>query len=217
MSTHKILIADDHPILREGLRALLAKMWELEIIGEAVNGQHAIELARQLEPDLILMDLKLHVINGIEAIRIIKQHQPAIKIIALTELKTHEHVEAALASGVNGYVLKDDSIVCLMNAIDTILHDQVYVSPNVFGTEHSSFSEDSGNTSSAVSWDQLTARDREIIKLVAEGYKNREIASYFSLGIETVEMHRSSLMNRLGLSSVSAVTAYAIEHNLISI
>jgi DNA-binding NarL/FixJ family response regulator len=217
MSTHKILIADDHPILREGLRALLAKMWELEIIGETGNGQHTIELARQLEPDLILMDLKLPVIDGIEAIRIIKQRRPAIKIIALTAMRTREDVETALTTGVNGYVLKDDSIVCLMNAIDTVLHGQVYVSPNVSGTEHSNFPDDSENTRSAASWDQLTAREREIIKLVAEGYKNREIASCLSLSIKTVEKHRSSLMNRLSLSSVSAVTAYAIEHKLILI
>ncbi len=217
MSTQKILIVDDHPIFREGMRALLARMWELEIIGEAANGQHAVELARQLEPDIILMDLKMPVLNGLEATRIIKQHQPAIKIIALTAIRTYDHVEASLAAGANGYVLKDDSTVCLMNAIDSILNGQLYLSPGVSGTEHSSFEGDSWKTISADSWDQLTASEREIIKLVAEGYKNREIASYLSLSINTVEKHRSCLMNKLSLSSVSAVTAYAIEHKLISI
>ena len=217
MSTHKILVADDHPIFREGMRALLAKMWELEIIGEAGNGQHAIELARQLEPDLILMDLKMPVINGLEAIRIIKQHLPAIKVIALTAIKTRDHVEASLAAGANGYVLKDDSTVRLMNAIDSVFNGQVYLSPGISGTEHSSIPADSENSSSAVSWSELTGREREIIKLVGEGYKNREIASCLSLSLKTVEQHRSSLMNKLNLRSVSAVTAYAIEHSLISI
>jgi DNA-binding NarL/FixJ family response regulator len=217
MSTHKTLIADEHPILREGLRALLAKMRELEIIGEAGNGQQIIELARQLEPNLILIDLRLPVIDGIEAIRIIKQHQPAIKIIALTAIKTRDHVEASLAAGTNGYVLKDDSTVCLMNAIDSILNGQVYLSPGVSGAEHRGFPGDSANSSSAASWSELTGREREIIKLIAEGYKNREIASCLSLRPKTVEQYRSSLMSKLNLRSVSAVTAYAIEHSLISI
>jgi len=217
MSTHKILIADDHSIFREGMRALLAKMWELEIIGEAGNGQQAIELARQLEPELILMDLKMPVINGLEAIRIIKQHQPAIMIIALTGIKTRDHVEASLDAGANGYVLKDDSTVRLMNAIDSVLNGQVYLSPGVSGTEHSSLQGDSENSGSAVSWGELTGREREIIKLVAMGYTNREIASCLSLSLKTVELQRSSLMNKLNLRSVSAVTAYAIEHSLISI
>ena len=217
MSTQKILIVDDHPIFREGMRALLARMWELEIIGEAANGQHAIELARQLEPDIILMDLKMPVLNGLEATRIIKQHQPAIKIIALTAIRTYDHVEASLAAGANGYVLKDDSTVCLMNAIDSILNGQVYLSPGVSGTEHSSFPGNSSNSGTDVSWSELTNREREIIKLIAEGYKNREIASCLSLSIKIVEQYRSSLMGKLNLRSVSAVTAYAIEHSLISI
>jgi DNA-binding NarL/FixJ family response regulator len=217
MSTQKILVADDHPIFREGMRALLAKMWELEIIGEAGNGQHAVELARQIKPDLILMGLKMPVLNGLEATRIIKQHQPALKIIALTAIKTRDHVEAALAAGANGYVLKDDSIVCLMNAIDSVLNGQTYLSPGISGMEHSSLPGNSENTGPVVSWGELTRRERDIIKLIAEGYKNREIATCLSLSLKSVEKYRSSLMSKLNLRSVSAMTAFAIEHSLISI
>lgn len=217
MSKHRILIADDYPIFLEGLRTVLSKMPGLEVIGEAENGKVAIEKARQLKPHLITMDLTMPIMNGTEAIRIIKQRQPSIKIIALTSIKTRDHVEATLAAGANGYVLKDDSCISLMTAIESIINGQVYLSPGVCDTVLSGFLGHSESARSSVSWCQLTGREREVIKLVAEGYKNREIASYLSLSIKTVEKHRSSLMNKLNLRGASALTAYAIEHSLVAI
>lgn len=218
MSNHLVLIADDYPIFREGLRTILAKMPGIEVIGEAENGQVAIEKARQLKPDLIMMDLTMPIMNGAEAIRIIKQRQPSIKFIALTSIKTRDHVEATLAAGANAYVLKDDSCNSLMTAIESVINGQVFLSPGVCDTVLSGFLGHSESArTSASSWCQLTAREREVIKLVAEGYKNREIASHLSLSIKTVEKHRSSLMSKLNLRGVSALTAYAIEHSLVTI
>lgn len=217
MRKQRILIADDHPIFREGLCAIISVLPNLEIIGQAENGQVAIEKARQLQPDLILMDLTMPIMNGTEAIRVIKQRQPSIKIIALTAQKTHDHVEATLAAGASGYVLKDDSSHALLLAIESIAKGEIYLSSGVCNTVLSGFLGNSEHVRSANSWCQLTGREREVIKLVAEGYKNREIAVHLSLSIKTVEKHRSSLMNKLNIRGVSALTAYAIEHSLVTI
>ncbi len=217
MRKQKILIADDHPIFREGLCALISKLPGLEIVGEAENGQIAIEKARQLQPNIILMDLTMPIMNGTEATRVIKQRQPSIKIIALTAHKTHDHVEATLSAGASGYVLKDDSSNTLLHAIESIVRDEIYLSSGVCNTVLSGFLGNSEHARSATSWCQLTGREREVIKLVAEGFKNREIATHLSLSIKTVEKHRSNLMSKLNIRGVSALTAYAIEHSLVTI
>lgn len=214
MSKLNILIVDDYPIFREGLCAILSKIPGVEVIGEAENGQVAIEKARQLKPHLILMDLTMPVMSGEEAIRIIKQHQSAIKICALTARNTHHHVEAALAAGADAYVLKDDSSLNLLTAIESIRNGQNYFSPGISNTVLSAYLDNAGNVSSTTPRYKLTEREREVIKLVAEGYKNREIATHLSLSIKTVEKHRSKLMNKLNLRGVSALTDYAIEYGL---
>jgi DNA-binding NarL/FixJ family response regulator len=215
--TKKILIVDDFPIFRDGLRALLDSVNNREVIGEAENGSIAIQKAGELKPDVILMDLTMPVMNGTEAIRIIKQRQPETKIIALTEQKSHDFVQAAFEAGANGYVLKDDNGVSLLAAITSVLNSQVYITPGVCETILGGFLGYSENARSAVSWCRLTVREREVMKLVAEGHKNREIAVHLSLSIKTIEKHRSNLMGKLNISSVSELTSYAIEHNLVTI
>jgi DNA-binding NarL/FixJ family response regulator len=212
----KILIVDDYPIFREGLRALISNAGNLEVIGEAENGSVAILQANQLKPDVILMDLTMPVMNGTEAIRFIKQRQPAIKIIALTDQKSHDYIEAAFEAGANGYVLKDDTSDSLLTAIFSVLNDQVYITPGVCEMILGGFLGYSENSRSAVSWCRLTVREREVMKLVAEGHKNREIALVLSLSIKTIEKHRSNLMSKLNLRNVSELTTYAIEHNLVT-
>lgn len=213
----KILIVDDFPIFRDGLRILISNVNDLEVIGEAENGSIAVQQAGKLEPDVILMDLTMPIMNGTEAIRIIKQRQPAIKIIALTEQKSDDYVQAAFEAGVNGYVLKDDTSDSLLAAISSVLNNQIYLTPGICETILGGFLGYSENTRSAVSWCRLTVREREVMKLVAEGHKNREIALLLSLSIKTIEKHRSNLMSKLKIRSVSELTSYAIEHSLISI
>ena len=212
----KILIVDDFPIFRDGLRALLSNASNLEVVGDAENGNIAVKKASVLNPDLILMDITMPVMNGTEAIRIIKQRQPEIRIIAFTEQKSHDYVQAAFEAGANGYVLKDDTSDSLLAAINSVLSDQVYITSGVCETILGGFLGNSENARSAVSWCRLTVREREVMKLVAEGYKNREIASHLSLSIKTIEKHRSNLMGKLNFRSVTELTSYAIEHSLVA-
>ena len=217
MPHKKILIVDDFPIFRSGLLAILSNANHLQVIGEAENGNIAVQQAGKLKPDLILMDLTMPVMNGTEAIRIIKQRQAETKIIALTEHKSHDHVQAAFEAGANGYVLKDDTSESLLAAINSVLSGQVYITSGVCDTILGGFLGYSENARSAVSWCRLTVREREVMKLVAEGYKNREIASHLSLSIKTIEKHRSNLMGKLNFRSVTELTSYAIENSLIAI
>ena len=213
----KILIVDDFPIFRDGLRAILSNASNLEVVGEAENGNIAVKKASVLNPDVILMDITMPIMNGTEAIRMIKQRQPEIRIIAFTEQKSHDYVQAAFEAGANGYVLKDDTSDSLLAAINSVLSDQVYITSGVCETILGGFLGNSENARSAVSWCRLTVREREVMKLVAEGYKNREIASHLSLSIKTIEKHRSNLMGKLNFRSVTELTSYAIEHSLVAI
>ncbi|MGB5520540.1 MAG: response regulator transcription factor [Gammaproteobacteria bacterium] len=216
-SNTRILIVDEFPVFLEGLRAIISSAANLEVIGEAGNGNEAVLKAVQLQPDLILMDLTMPLLNGTEATRIIKQRYPAIKIIALTAHKSRDFVQATFEAGANGYVLKDDSSANLLAAINSVLCGQVYISPGVCDTVLGGFLGHSENAKSAVSWCRLTVREREVMKLVAEGHKNREIASHLSLSIKTVEKHRSNLMSKLNLRNVTELTSYAIGHSLVAV
>ena len=212
----RILIAEDHVLIREGLRALLSTTHDLDIVGEAEDGRDALEQARQLVPDIILMDLSMPNTNGTEAIRLIKNYNPAIKIIVLTAHKTEEYARSALNAGADGYVLKDDSHQDLLAAICSVRRGKNYLSPGICGKVVNGFLDRSRGDSSTFSQDELTEREREIIKLVAEGRKTREIANYLSISIKTVEKHRANLMRKLDLHNVSALTAYAIENQLVT-
>jgi two-component system response regulator NreC len=219
MIKQKILIAEDHAILRDGLRALLSDSPGLEIIGEAEDGQEAVNLARQLQPHLVLMDLTMPNINGTEAIRAIKRNNPDICIIVLTVHKSEEYVRATLDAGANGYVLKDDTHNDLMNAITNAQKGNIYLSPGICSKVINGYLDTQSSTSSpsSSSWSQLTVREREITKLIAEGKKSREVADYLSVSLKTVEKHRTNLMRKLDLHSVSAITKYAIENHLVEL
>lgn len=219
MIKQKVLIAEDHAILREGLRALLSSSSELEIIGEASDGLECINLARKLQPHLILMDLTMPNMNGTEAIRQIKRNSPHISIIALTVHKSEEYVRATLDAGANGYVLKDDTHSDLLNAIVNVQKGNTYLSPGICDKVINGYLDNpsAASTPSTASWDQLTVREREVTKLIAEGKKSREVAEYLSLSLKTVEKHRTNLMRKLDLHNASAITKYAIENKLVQL
>ena len=218
MLKHTVLIADDHSILREGLCALLSNTPDLEVIGEAENGQDAIEKVKQLQPQVVLLDLSMPIMNGTEAIRAIKRRTSEVKILALTVHKSEEYVRATLDAGADGYVLKDDSSNDLLTAIRNVVEGKVHLSPGICDKVINGFLDRPGNsnTRSTRSWEQLTQREREVLKLIAEGNKNRGIAQRLSVSIKTVEKHRSNLMKKLDLHGVSALTIYAIDNGLIS-
>ena len=216
MQKDTVLVADDHSILREGLRALLSDSPDLEVIGEAEDGQQAIEKVRQLHPDLVLLDLSMPNINGTEAIRVIKRRYPETKIIALTVHKSEEYVRATLDAGADGYVLKDDTSSDLLTSIRNVRKGKLHLSPGICDQVINGFLNRPDNPQKGHSWDRLTLREREVLKLIAEGNKNREIAECLSVSIKTVEKHRSNLMRKLNLRGISALTTYAIDNGLIS-
>lgn len=212
---HRIVIAEDHTILREGLHSLLSSEPELEVVGEAGDGRDAIRLAEKLNPDLILMDLSMPNMNGMDAIREIKKRLPEIKIIALTVHKTEEYILATLQVGANGYVLKDATHAELMIAIRSVLSGKTFLSPGVSEKVIDGYLEGRRDLKTQSSWDTLSPREREVLKLIAEGKKNREIAEFLYLSLKTVEKHRSNLMKKLDLHNAAALTAFAIEKGIV--
>lgn len=216
VTKYKIVIAEDHTILREGLRALISLDPNYEIIGEAEDGRDAIRCVEKLMPDLLLIDLSMPRMNGMEAIRDIKKRYPEIKIIALTVHKTEEYILATLEAGADGYVLKDATHNELMIAINSVLSGKPYLSPGVSEKVIEGYLEGRRTLKPSSAWDTLSQREREVLKLIAEGYKNKEIADDLCISIKTVEKHRSNLMKKLGLHNAAALTAFAIERGLIT-
>jgi DNA-binding NarL/FixJ family response regulator len=213
----KIVIAEDYTILREGLRALISSNPDLEVIGEAEDGKEAIQCVEKLEPNLVLVDLSMPRTNGVDAIREINRRCPDTKIVALTVHQAEEYVLAALEAGADGYVLKDATHAELMMAIQTVLDGKSYLSPGVSEQVIEGYLEGKkGVKKPSSSWETLTQRERQVLKLIAEGYKNREIADYLCVSVKTVEKHRANLMQKLDLHSASALTAFAIERGLVT-
>ena len=212
----RIVIAEDHTILREGLRALISSQEDLEVVGEAGDGREAVRQVEDLMPDLILMDLSMPKMNGIEAIREIGRRIPQTRILALTVHKTEEFILEVLQAGADGYIPKDASSNELMMAIRSVLMGKRYLCPSVSRVVIEGYLESRRTPESATPWDTLTKREREILKLIAEGYKNKEIADYLCISVKTVEKHRANLMKKLDLHSAAALTAYAMERGLVT-
>ena len=213
---NSIIIAEDHTIIREGLRALLASHPEFEIVGEAADGREAIRSVERLRPDLVLMDLSMPKMNGIAAIREIKKRFPHTKILALTVHKTEEYVLAALEAGSNGYLLKDATHEELEMAIRNVLAGKPYLCPDISGSVIQGYLEGQKSTREATLLETLTVREQEVLQLIAEGYKNKEIAELLFISVKTVDTHRTNLMRKLDLHSAAALTAFAIQKGLVS-
>jgi len=213
--TYRIVIAEDHTILREGLKALLSAKADFSIVGEAEDGRDAIRCVGQERPDLILMDLSMPKMNGLEAIREIKKQNPDTKVIVLTVHKTEEYILASLRAGADGYVLKDATHSELEMAINNVLKGKRFLSPGISEKVIGGYLEGKTTGKTKSVWDTLTQREREILKLIAEGNKNKEIADYLCISLKTVEKHRTNLMKKLDLHNVASLTAFAMEKGLI--
>jgi DNA-binding NarL/FixJ family response regulator len=214
----RILIVDDHTLLREGLRALLASDPAFEVVGDVADCQEARRVVAAAQPDLILMDLSLPGMSGMDAIGAIKQRHPGVRIIALTVHRTDQYVHAALQAGADGYVLKDATHGELKLAIQSVLAGRGYLSPEVAHRIVRGYGDRDrpGSPSAHLSWDCLSDRERQVLKLIAEGHRNKDIADYLSISSKTVEKHRSNLMRKLDLHNASALTAFAIENGLVN-
>ena len=213
---YRLIIAEDHTILREGLRALIGSNPELEVIGEAINGRDAVRRVEKLGPDLVLMDLSMPEMHGLEAIKEIKVRFPKTKILTLTVHKTEEYVYAALQAGTDGYVLKDATHAELSLAIKSVLNGNQYLSPTISAKVIKGYLGGAKAPLESSAWnDTLTRREREVLKLIGEGHKNKDIADLLFISPKTVEKHRSNLMRKLNLHNVAAITTYAIEKGLV--
>ncbi len=213
---NRILIVEDHTLLRQGLLAMLSMEPDLEVVGEAMDGRQGIRMAQSLAPRLVLMDLTMPGTNGTEAISEIKKRYPDILVLVLTVHKAEEYIRAALQAGADGYVLKHATRDELMLAIRSILGGKTYLSPDVAEKIVNGYLDSGAWTHAPTAWESLTLREREVLKLIAEGHANKYIAGYLCVSVKTIEKHRSNLMKKLDLHNAAALTAYAIERGMVT-
>lgn len=207
--TVRILIAEDQQLVRQGLVALLA-VDDVTIVGEAEDGRGALEMARTLSPDVVLMDLSMPELDGVEATRRIKQVAPQVRVLVLTVANCERRVAEALAAGADGYALKKLGHAELMAAINAVCAGKTYLGPGLSEDLVKEYLEGSD-----MGGGSLTAREREVLQLIARGHKNREIADELGIAIKTVETHRTKIMQKLDLHNSAELAAYAIRRGLI--
>lgn len=212
----RIALAEDHTILREGLKALLSAEPSLEIVCEAGDGREAVRCVDAHSPDLLLIDLAMPRMNGLEAIREIRKRHARIRVLVLTVHSTEEYIHAALQAGADGYVLKDSTHAELLMAIRHVMSGKRYLGPEASEKVIEGYLEGQKRLRRKTSLETLTQRERETLKLIAEGYRNREIADFLCISVKTVEKHRGSLMKKLNLHNSAALTAFALERGLVT-
>jgi DNA-binding NarL/FixJ family response regulator len=215
MST-RILIADDHQIVRDGLRALIERHSDLELVAEAADGRSAVDLVQEHLPDVVVMDVGMSDLNGVEATRQIRSSAPDVKVIALSMHSDRRYVSGMLAAGAAGYLLKDAAFEQLSDAIATVIAGQAYLSPEITGVVVEDYLQRAALGTSSAPKD-LSAREREVLQLLAEGLSTKQIASELQVSVKTVETHRQRIMGKLGLRSIAELTKYAVREGLTSL
>jgi len=212
----RVFIAEDHGVLRAGLRSLLDASGELKVVGEAEDGAEAIRRITACNPDLVLLDFNMPKMDGISVIKDLKKRYPDIKILVLTMFKTEEYVLEVFHSGAEGYCLKSSSYDELLMGIRAVLSGKRFICPEISENVIEGYLEGRKTLKEKSSWDTLTQREREVLKMVGEGYKNKEIGSYLCISVKTVEKHRANVMEKLNLHTASGLTAYAFERGLVT-
>ena len=212
----RILLVEDHSIVREGLKALLEKQLDIEVVGLSENGRKAVEMSRELLPEVVIMDVAMPDMNGIEATRLILRESPDTKIIGLSIHSDRRYVIEMLKAGSSGYLLKDCAFEELTNAVHTVVRGNIYLSPQIsdiiINDYLSLLSKEDGSVFSI-----LTTREREVLQFLAEGKRTREIASILRVSIKTVETFRQQIMDKLDIHNVAELTKYAIREGLTSL
>jgi len=216
METIRVVLAEDHTIVRQGLRSLLDQQAGIEVVAEAENGRQAVRIAEQLRPDVVLMDFSMPDLNGLEATRQIKQRVPDVKVLILTRHVNKEYIESILRAGASGYLIKKSAVDELVIAIHSVHRGNSFLDPSIStmvieGYLHPSAGEIQSHDV------KLTPRQREVLQLIAEGHPNREIASMLHISVKTVDNHRANLMDKLDLHSTADLTRYAIRKGIISL
>lgn len=208
-STIKILLADDHTIVRQGLKLILSSQPDFSVVGEAANGKEAVELAQKLRPDIVLLDVAMPEMNGIDATRKMMAENPRLRILVLSMHKEAVYVREILKAGARGYLLKDVIDTELLNAVRSVAQGDGYISPAVSGALLSDYRQ---NVNDPV--DLLTKREHEVLRLIAEGKTNKEVATKLNLSVYTVDSHRGKIMEKLNLHSTGELVRFAIKHGL---
>jgi len=216
VSVVRVLLADDHTMVRAGLRALLEGMQGITVVAEAGNGREAVELARTHHPDIAVLDISMMELNGIDAGVQIRAQRPETRVLILSMHASQEFVHRALKSGVSGYLVKDAAPLELRAAIETLMRGDVYLSPRISRQVVSGLAERTGGAGEAP-LESLTARQREILQMLAEGKSTKAMAFLLGVSIKTVETHRASLMERLGIHDLAGLVIYAARHKLVSL
>ena len=211
----RLVIAEDHTVVRDGLRSLFNLENDLEVVGEAGDGMEVLRCINQTNPDLVVLDLSMPRMDGISVIKEINKQSMSTKILILTMHRDEEFILETFRSGAHGYCLKTSSGKEVLMAIRAVLSGKQYVSPEISGKILEGYLESKKTIKEKSSWELLTQREKEILKLVGEGYKNKEISDYLFISVKTVEKHRSNIMEKLNLHTASALTAYAIEKGLV--
>jgi DNA-binding NarL/FixJ family response regulator len=214
MRIRSVLLADDHNLVRAGIRSLIQELAGVEIVAEAANGREALALARSTRPDLVVMDISMSELNGIEATAQMKAALPATKVLILSMHTSEDFVRRSLAAGARGYIVKDSAPLELRMAIEAIGRGEVFVSSRV--SQHLVSAMDGRSRPQDNALEALTPRQREILQLIAEGRSTKEIAFALKVSIKTVETHRAALMERLGIHDVAGLVLFAVRHKLVS-
>jgi two-component system response regulator NreC len=212
----RILLADDHAILRDGIRALLSDETDLNVVGEAENGRQALEQARALRPDIVIMDIGMPLLSGLEATTQIRRDVPEARVLILTMHQNEEYLAHVLAAGASGYVLKDVAGRELVSAIRQVAGGEPFFSPSMTKTLTSLYLHSLEAERTHDPYDDLTIREREVLQLVAEGFTNHQIAEMLKLSIKTVKTHRLHLMQKLDLHDRTELVKYAFQKGIIT-
>jgi DNA-binding NarL/FixJ family response regulator len=212
----KILLVDDHRILRQGLRSLLTVERDFDLVGEAEDGRSAVDMAHRLAPHVVVMDIGLPGLNGIEATRQIIDLQPSVRVIALSAYADRRLIAEVLKAGASGYLLKESAFEELSEAIRTTAARRVYLSPKIASELVDDYVRMSKEPAPSV-FESLSPREREVLQLISEGHSTKEVARVLKVSVKTVETHRRQLMNKLNLFSVAELTRYAIREGLVSL
>ncbi len=217
MDKIKVLLAEDHTIVRKGIRVLLDGEDDIEVVGEAEDGQEAITQVEQLSPDLVLMDNTMPVLNGLEATRQIKHRFPDVKVLILTMHTTEEYVLQFLQAGASGYLIKKTAPKELVTAIHAVYQGDSYLSPAISKVVIEGYLQQSARIDAEDNYEKLTDRERQILQMITEGFSNREIAEKLYISIKTVNNHRVNLMDKLDIHNTAKLVKYAIRKGVISL
>lgn len=212
----RIVLADDHNVMREGLRLILDREGDLEVLADADNGRAAVAVAKKLGPDLVVMDVSMPDLNGMEATRQIIAENPGIKVLALSMYSDKRFVEGMFKAGVSGYILKNCIARELVSAIRFVAKGEIYISPKIAGTIVQGFLSSLGEANSG-NGELLTTREREILQLISEGRNSKEIADTLHVSSKTVDAHRRNIMEKIDAHSIAELTKYAIREGLTSL